>query len=93
VWDGLKFALPFGVLALGFVTTAVTLFGTGRGSWMRALLVAIGACVAGALLFWGFVWLYEALDSEAAGWVIGLAIVVAWVELTGLVARRVTDRS
>ena len=93
VWDGLKFALPFGIAALGLMTVAVTLFMRGGGSWMRALLVAIGSCVVGALLFWGFVWLYDALDSEAAGWVIGLAVVVVWVETTGLVARRVADRS
>jgi hypothetical protein len=92
-WDGLKFALPFGVAALGLTMIAVTLFMGGGGSWVGGLLVAIGACVGAALLFWGVAALYEPLGSGVVSWVVGIAVTVAWVEGTALVARRVAGRS
>ena len=34
-WEGLQFALPFGLVAIWVMMVAVTLFLGGRGSWQR----------------------------------------------------------
>jgi hypothetical protein len=58
VWDGLKFALPFGILSVGLMTAAVTVWTRGRLSWPRTAAIALGLCVAGGALFWGAVALF-----------------------------------
>ena len=58
VWDGLKFALPFGIAALGLMTAAVTVWTHGRWSWVRSLAIGLGLCVAAGLLFSGGVALF-----------------------------------
>lgn len=93
VWDGLKFALPFALAAIGLVTAAAYLFMAARGSWPRALAVAVGSCVAGGLLFAGFAAWYDKLGSDAAAWALGAAAVVAWEALTAIAARMVAVRS
>jgi len=57
-WDGFKFALPFGLAAIGLMTAAVTVFTRGRWSWMRSLAIALGLCVVIPLLFWGVLALF-----------------------------------
>jgi hypothetical protein len=57
-WDGFKFALPFGIVAIGLMTAAVTVFTAGRWSWVRSLGVALGLCVVVPLLLWGVVALF-----------------------------------
>jgi hypothetical protein len=59
-WDGFKFALPFGVAALGLMAAAVTVWRSGRGSWLGAFAIALGLCVAVPLLFWGVIALFTA---------------------------------
>jgi hypothetical protein len=52
-WDGAKFALPFGILAIGLMTAAVTVWTRAQLSWPRSVVLAIGLCVASGALFWG----------------------------------------
>jgi hypothetical protein len=90
-WDGFKFALPFGILALGLTTAAVTVFTRGRGSSLRAVLVAFGACVVCGLLFAGWVAWYDGPEDHTAAWVGAPLVVVAWMALTAAAARRFAD--
>lgn len=53
LWDGVKFALPFGLLAVGLMTAAVTVWTRGRMPWPRSVALAFGLCVAAGALFWG----------------------------------------
>ena len=57
-WDGFKFALPFGILAIGLMTAAVTVFTRGQGSWVGSLGIAVGLCVVVPLVFWGVLALF-----------------------------------
>ena len=41
LWDGVKFALPFGLLAVGLMTAAVTVWTRGRISWPRSVALAL----------------------------------------------------
>jgi hypothetical protein len=77
VGDALQFALPFGLVALAFLAAAANLFMPGRGSWPRALGVALGSMVLGGLLTWAAVGVYEAVDG---GWLARLA----WAVLAGV---------
>jgi hypothetical protein len=52
-WDGFEFALPFGLIALGLMTTAVTGWTRGERSLLRSFAIAVGLCVAVPVLFWG----------------------------------------
>lgn len=90
-WDGFKFALPFGILALGLMTVAVTVYTVGRGSWIRATLVALGSSVACGLLFAGWVAWYDGTERHAAAWVGAPVLLVAWMTLSAAAARRVVD--
>jgi hypothetical protein len=89
-WDGLQFALPFGLLAIGVMTVAVTLFTAGRGSWQRALVVAVASCVVGGALVVGFGALWDELPAAE---VVGAALVALWATLTAAAARRVAVRA
>jgi hypothetical protein len=53
VWDGLKFALPFGLLAVGLMTAAVVVWTRGRRPWPQDVAIALGLCVVAGALFWG----------------------------------------
>ena len=57
-WDGFQFALPFGLVAIGLMTAAVTVWTSGRGRWLRSLAIALGLCVAVPLVFWGVLALF-----------------------------------
>lgn len=96
-WDALKFALPFGLAAIGVMTVAAYLFMIApplrRGSWPRALVVSVGSCVAGGLLFAGFVAWYDELPSDGVMWLAGAALVIVWDALTGVAARALAVRS
>jgi hypothetical protein len=50
-----KFALPFGLLAVGLMTAAVTVWTRGQGPWPRAVAIVSGLCLASGALFWGVV--------------------------------------
>jgi hypothetical protein len=58
VWDGVKFALPFGLLAVALMTAAVTVWTRRRRPWPQAVAIAFGLCVAAGALFWGVVALF-----------------------------------
>jgi hypothetical protein len=49
-WDALKFALPFGILALGLMTAAVLVWTRASLSWPRSVGLGLGLCVAAGLL-------------------------------------------
>jgi hypothetical protein len=53
VWDGVKFALPFGLVAVGLMTAAVLVGTRGRRPWPQAAAIALGLCVVAGALFWG----------------------------------------
>jgi hypothetical protein len=53
VWDGVKFALPFGLVAVALMTAAVLVWTRGRWRWPQAVAIAFGLCVASGALFWG----------------------------------------
>jgi hypothetical protein len=52
-WDGFQFALPFGILAIGLMTAAVTVFTSGRWSLLRTVALALGLSVAVPLVVLG----------------------------------------
>jgi len=52
-WDGAKFALPFGVVAVGLMTAAVTVWTRGSRGWPQTIAIAFGLCVAAGAVFWG----------------------------------------
>jgi hypothetical protein len=57
-WDGVKFALPFGLVALGLMTAAVTVWTRGSLSWPTSLALALGLCVSAGLLCVGLLALF-----------------------------------
>ena len=67
VGHSLQIALPFGVATLAFLTAAAHLLTPGRGSWPRALVVAIASAVLGGLLTWAAVVLWEATGGGPLG--------------------------
>jgi hypothetical protein len=58
VWDGVKFALPFGLLAVGLMTAAVTVWTRRRWPWPQTVAIAFGLCVLAGALFWGVLALF-----------------------------------
>jgi hypothetical protein len=58
----------------------------GRGSWPRALVVAIGSAVLGGLLTWAAVAFWEAVDGGLAAWVVFVAPAGAWLYATAFAA-------
>jgi hypothetical protein len=87
VGASLQFALPFGLVALAFLTAAAHLLTPGRGSWPRALLVAIGSAVLGGLLTWAAVAFWEAAGRGPLAWLGVLALAGAWLYATAFAAR------
>ena len=57
-WDGVKFALPFGLVALGLMTAAVTVWTRGSLSWPQSIALALGLCVGAGLLCVGLLALF-----------------------------------
>jgi hypothetical protein len=87
VGDALQFALPFGLVTFAFLTAAAHLFMPGRGSWPRALAVAVGSAVLGGLLTWAAVAFWEAVDGGVLAWVVVAALAGAWLYATAFAAR------
>ena len=86
VGDALQFAVPFGLVTLAFLTAAAHLLMPGRGSWPRALMVAIGSAVLGGLLTWAAVALWEATGGGPLGGIGLLALAGAWLYTTAFMA-------
>ena len=88
VGDSLQIALPFGLVTLAFLTAAAHLLTPGRGSWPRALVVAIASAVLGGLLTWAAVVLWEATGGGPLGGIGLLALAGAWLYATAFAAGR-----
>jgi hypothetical protein len=88
VGEALKFALPFGLVTLAFLTAAAHLFMPGRGSWPRAIVVAVGSAVLGGLLTWAAVAFWDAVDGGLAAWLVAAALAGAWLYTTAFAAGR-----
>jgi hypothetical protein len=86
VGDALQFALPFGLVTLAFLTAAAHLLTPGRGSWPRAVVVALGSAVLGGLLTWAAVAFWEAVDGGVLAWIGGVALAGAWLYSTAFAA-------
>ncbi len=86
VGDALRFALPFGLITIAFLTAAAHLFMPGRGSFLRALGVAVGSAVLGGLLTWAAVALWEAVDGGVLAWIAVVALAGAWLCSTAFAA-------
>ena len=85
--EALQFAFPFGLVALAFLTAAAHLLMPGRGSWPRALVVAIASAVLGGLLTWAAVSLWQATGGGPLGGIGLLALAGAWLSATAFAAR------
>ena len=86
VGDALQFALPFGLVTLAFLTAAAHLLMPGRGSFLRALVVALGSAVLGGLLTWAAVAFWEAVDGGVLAGSRLLALASAWLYATAFAA-------
>jgi hypothetical protein len=86
VGHSLQIALPFGVVTLAFLTAAAHHLTPGRGSWPRALVVAIASAVLGGLLTWAAVALWEATGGGPLGGIGLLALAGAWLYSTAFAA-------
>jgi hypothetical protein len=87
VGHSLQVALPFGLVTLAFLTAGAHLLMPGRGSWPRALVVAIALAVLGGLLTWAAVVLWEATGGGPLGGIGFLALAGAWLYSTAFTAR------
>ena len=84
--EALQFAFPFGLVALAFLTAAAHLLMPGRGSWPRAVVVAIASAVLGGLLTWAAVALWQATGGGPLGGIGLLALAGAWLYTTAFMA-------
>jgi hypothetical protein len=73
------------VVTLAFLAAAAHLLTPGRGSWPRALVVAIASAVLGGLLTWAAVALWQATGGGPVGG-IGLLALCAWLYGTAFAA-------
>ena len=96
-WAALTAALPFALGAIGLMWVAAYLFMIGpperRGSWPRALGVAVGSCVLFTAAFAGLIALVTSAGEGTTPWIVGVPAVVVWEAVTSLAARRFAVRA